>query len=84
MRSVYERRIAEASAINGKLLQGDAKLCIGKFGKAWKALFPYKSAEELAARTGYAVRSAAYQISGESELSARCLAALIVEITKRD
>ena len=83
MRTVYEERVAEATAIQRTIVQGNARLCSGgNFGKAWKGIFPYKAAEELAARTGKAVRTAAYEISGEREPSAKSLAALIVACTE--
>lgn len=84
MRSVYEQRRAEQSAIGRTLVQGAARLCSGNFGRCCKALWPVKTAEELAARTGSAVRTAAYEISGEREPSARAIAAVIVAITRRD
>lgn len=70
-------RIAEARETERKLLQGTAILCSSNFGKAWKGIFPRKSAEELAARVGCSVRTAAYELSGEHEPSARSLAALV-------
>lgn len=84
MRSVYEARVAEQTEIQRTIVQGTARLCSGKFGKAWKALFPVKAAEALAAATGMSVRAAAYELSGEREASARSIAAIIVEITKRE
>lgn len=83
MRSVYEARVAEARAIERTIVQGTARMCSGKFGRAWKGLYPTKSAEELAARVGCAVRTAAYEISGEREPSARSIAVLINEIVER-
>ena len=78
MRTVYEREIANARAIERTIVQGNARLCSGgNFGRAWKGIFPHKAAEELASRTGKAVRTAAYEISGEREPSAKSLAALI-------
>lgn len=51
------------------------------FGAAWKAIFPNKSAEHLAALVGCSVRAAAYQISGEKDPSAQAIAALILQVT---
>lgn len=81
MRSPYETRIAESTEIERKILRGDASFCRSKFGVAWTALYPIKSAEELAARVGCAVRTAAYEISGEHRPSAQSLLALMIEIT---
>ena len=84
MRSTYEERVAEAREIERTIVQGTARLCSGSaFGRACKGIWPFKTAEELASRAGCAVRTAAYEISGEREPSARSIAAIIVEITKR-
>ena len=83
MRSVYEERVAETRQIERRLVQGDARLCIGNFGRAWKGIFSAKAAEELAARVPCAVRTAAYEISGEREPSARSLAVLIDLVVPR-
>lgn len=77
MRTVYEREIAQAREIERKLLQGTATFCRHPFGAAWKGIFQLKAAEELAARTGCSVRAAAYQLTGESEPSARAIRALV-------
>ncbi|HEX5424877.1 MAG TPA: hypothetical protein VFW94_15120 [Candidatus Acidoferrales bacterium] len=82
MRSVYEARVAEASAIQSKLLQGTATLCSPAFGRVCKALWPRKTAENLAAQVGCSIRAAAYQISGEHEPSAKSIAAIVIAITK--
>ena len=84
MRSVYEERTAEARAIERAIVQGSARLCsLPAFGRACKGIWPLKTAENLAAAVGCAIRTAAYEISGEREPSARSVAAIIVEITKR-
>lgn len=81
MRSPYEARVAESREIERQILRGDANLCSSRFGIAWKSLFPIKPAEELAARVGCAVRTAAYEISGEHRPSAQSLLALMIEVT---
>ena len=73
MRSIYEERIAEARQIERNIVQKTARICSGNFGKCWKALFPIKAAEELAARRKCSVRTAAYEISGEHRVSAESL-----------
>ena len=83
MRTVYEREITEAAKIECAIVQGTARLCNSAFGRACKGIWPVKTAEELASRVGCAVRTAAYELSGEREPSARSIAVLIVEITKR-
>lgn len=83
MRSAYEERIAETTEIERQILRGNASLCSGRFGVAWKALYPIKPAEELAARVGCAVRTAAYEISGEHQPSAQAILALLDEVTPK-
>lgn len=81
MRSAYEARIAEQTEIERTIVQGDAVLCANNFGKAWKALFPFKASEELAFRAGMSKRAADYQISGEHDPSAQSILALIEAVT---
>jgi hypothetical protein len=83
MRTVYERELANAREIDRTLVQGTARLCSSNFGKCCKALWPHKTAEQLAAVVGCSVRAAAYEISGEREPSALSVAAIVVAITKR-
>lgn len=77
MRSVYEERVADARAIDSKLLRGDARICSSNFGKCWKALHPHKPAEALAAAIGCSVRTADYEISGQQHPSAQSIAVLV-------
>lgn len=84
MRSVYERRIAEATAIERQFRQGDDKIVSRKFGIVAKALWPFKTAAQLAAIAGTNERTAARWLSGEFEPPGVIIAAVIVEITKRD
>ena len=83
MSGILQERVADARAIERNIVQGTARICSSNFGKCCKALWPVKTAEQLAAITGCSVRTAAYQISGEHEPSARSVAAIVVEITKR-
>lgn len=83
MRSVYEERRGEATQIERTLVQGTARLCSSAFGRAAKGIWPHKTAEQLAAIVGCSVRAAAYELSGEREPSARSIAAIVNEITKR-
>lgn len=77
MRAVYEERIAEATETQRKIVQGAARLCSSNFGTVCKALWPYKTAENLAAAASCAVRTAAYEISGEREPSIRSFLAVV-------
>lgn len=81
MRSVYEERLAEASEIERTLVQGNARLCSPIFGNVCKAIWPVKPAEQLAARVGCSVRTAAYEISGERHPSAQSLLVVIAAMT---
>lgn len=80
MRTAYEESIAEANTIHRNLVHGTARICSGKFGKVCKTLWPFKTAEELAVRTGRSVRACAYEISGECEVSTRSLMAVVNEL----
>jgi|GEM_PF-3158839 len=80
MRGYCADRAAEAREIERSILRGTATICRPKFGRVCKALWPYKTAEELATRTKRSVRAAGYEISGEQEPSARSLVVLINEI----
>lgn len=81
MRTVYEEQLWNARKTERRILQGDAKICSPNFGKAWKAIYLHKPAEELAAQTGCTVRTAAYQLSGEHHPSAQSILALIAACT---
>jgi hypothetical protein len=81
MRTVYEREVANATKIERAIVQGDARMCRPAFGIVCKALWPIKTAEELAARVGCSVRTAGYELSGERDPSAQSLLAVIREIT---
>ena len=83
MRSNYEERVAESRAIERTIVQGNARLCSSIFGRVCKAIWPVKTAEQLAAAVGCSVRAAAYEISGEREPSARSIAVIVVKITNR-
>ena len=76
MRSTYEGRAFAQIETQRNIVQGDATICSSLFGRACKGMWPHKTAEELAALSGCSVRAAAYQISGESEPSARSIHAI--------
>jgi hypothetical protein len=84
MHGTLPNRIREAREIERTLAQGNARLCRSAFGIVCKALWPFKTAEELAALVGCAVRTASYEISGEREPSAKSLAVVFqIVATKR-
>lgn len=83
MRSVYEQRVAEATEIQRTIEQGVARLCSPNFGVVCKALWPIKTAEELASRVGCSIRAAAYEISGERDPSAQSVLVVFEQIVPR-
>jgi hypothetical protein len=83
LRSVYEEQVSAAAEIQRTFVQGTARLCNPAFGRVCKALWPLKTAEELASRAGCAVRTAAYEIAGERDPSARSILVVLTEITPR-
>lgn len=84
MEGSFIARVENARKIERTLVQGTARMCSPIFGKVCKAIWPTKTAEQLAAAVGCSVRAAAYEISGEREPSARSVAVIVVEITKRN
>jgi hypothetical protein len=84
MRSVYERQIAEATEIERQLCRGTDKIVSRKFGAVAKLLWPVKTANQLAVMAGTTERTAWRWLSGEYEPPAVIIAAVIVEITKRE
>jgi len=83
MRSVYEERISEARETERALMQGAARLCNPVFGRVCKAIWPIKTAENLAGEVGCSVRAAAYEISGERHPSAQSILVVIQAIVPR-
>jgi hypothetical protein len=77
MHGTLRSRVAEAREIERNILQGTATICRPAFGAACKGIWPEYTAESLAALAGCSVRSAAYQISGEQDPSARTIQAII-------
>lgn len=82
MHGTLRGRVEEAREIERRIVQGDARLCSSPFGRACKGLWPFKTAEELAARVGCSVRTAAYELAGDREPSGRSIAAVVAEISK--
>lgn len=60
------------------------KLSVRKFGPVAKLLWPHKTAAHLASIANTQVRTAERWLSGEYEPPAIVIAAVIVEITKRE
>lgn len=62
-------------------MQDSARSCSPVFGKVCKAIWPVKTAEQLAAAVGCSVRTAGYELSGERDPSAQSLFAVIQAMT---
>ena len=77
MRTVYERELVEATKIERAIVQGAARLCSPVFGNVCKAIWPGKTAEQLAAIIGCSVRTIGYELSGERHPSVQSLQAVI-------
>ena len=84
MRTVYETKIAEASEIERQIRQGTGKIVSRKFGAVARVIWPFKTAAQLAVIADTNERTAARWLSGEFEPPGIVIAAIIVEITKRD
>jgi hypothetical protein len=74
MHGTLPNALAAQRNIQRAIVQGDARLCRPAFGLFCKAYWPVKTAENLAAAIGCSVRSAAYQISGEHQVSGAAIA----------
>ncbi len=83
MESVYERHVAEARKIEGRLSSGQDKTVTSIFGAVARVIWPSKTAAHLAAISGRDERTAKRWLAGEFEPPGSVLAAVIVEITKR-
>ena len=84
MRTVYERQVAEQRAIQGHLAAGHDTIVTRKFGAVARVLWPFKTAANIAAIAGVEERTAKRWLSGEFEPPAIVIAAIIVEITRRN
>lgn len=84
MRTVYEREIENASKIEGRFRQGADKIVsAGQFARVAKALWPIKTAAQIASIAGRDERTAARWLSGEFEPPGIVIAAIVYEITAR-
>lgn len=78
-------RVDAARETERQIRQGTVKIVsAGKFGVVAKALWPLKTAAHLASIADSNERTAARWLSGEFEPPGIVLAAIMVEITKRD
>jgi hypothetical protein len=85
VRSSFGNPIAVATEIQGRFRQGpDRIVSAGRFAAVCKALWPIKTAAHIAAIAKRDERSAARWLSGEFEPPGIVIAAIILEITRRD
>jgi hypothetical protein len=84
MRTTFCNSNAVATEIGCQFRPGTDRLVSPPFTRVAKALWPFKTAAHLAAIAGKDERTAARWLSGESEPPAVVIAAIIIEITRRD
>jgi hypothetical protein len=85
MRTVYERELENSSKIEGRFRQGTDKIVsAGQFARVAKALWPIKTAAQIASIAGRDERTAARWLSGEFEPPGIVIAAIVYEITRRN
>lgn len=84
MRTVFGNPGAVAREIDGQFRQGTDKIVSRKFGAVAKVLWPHKTAAQLAVIADTNERTAARWLAGEFEPPGIVIAAVIVEITKRE
>lgn len=76
--------VASAGEIHRQECRAPTKLSVSKFGPVAKLIWPLKTAATLASIAGTNQRTAERWLSGEFDPPGVVIAALIVEITKRD
>lgn len=85
VRSSFGNPAVVATEIEGRFRQGTDKIVsAGQFGKVAKALWPFKTAAQLASIAGRDERTAARWLSGEFEPPGIIIAAIVLEITRRN
>ena len=85
MHGSLQGRVAEARETERRIRQGTDKIVsAGKFGIVAKALWPFKTAAHLGSIAGKDERTAARWLSGEFEPPGIVLAAIMLEITRRE
>lgn len=84
MRAVFGNPIATTNEMQGHFRPGQDKIVTRKFGSVAKVLWPEKTAAHVASIAGADERTAKRWLAGEFEPPAIVIAAVIVEITKRE
>lgn len=83
MRTVYEREIARASKIEGRIATGADIFVQSPVGPVCKVLWPSKTDVEVAIICGCDPRNARRYMSGEIAIPAVLLTAINVKLTAR-
>lgn len=83
MRTVYEREVANAAKIEGRIASGADGFVQSPVGPVCKALWPVKTDAEVATICGCDPRNARRYMSGEIPIPAILLTAINVKLTKR-
>lgn len=83
MRTVYEREIASASKIEGRIVSGTDRFVQSLVGPVCKVLWPDCTDAHVAAVCGCDPRSARRYMSGEIPIPSILLAAITVKIAER-
>lgn len=83
MRPVYEREIANAAKIEGRIASGADRIVQSLVGPVCKVLWPECTDAQVAVICGCDPRSARRYMSGEIPIPAILLAAINVKLTAR-
>ncbi len=84
MRTVYEREIANAAKIEGRIATGKDRFVQTPVGPVCRVIWPEKTDAHVAAICGCDPRNARRYMAGEIPIPAILLAAINVEITRRN
>ena len=84
MRSVYEREIASASKIEGRISAGTDGFVQSSVGPVCKVFWPVKTDAQVATICGCDPRNARRYMSGEIPIPSILVAAIVVELTRRN
>lgn len=84
MHGVFGNPEIVARELQGHFRPGEDKIVTRKFGAVARVLWPHKTAAHIAVIAGADERTAKRWLAGEFEPPAIVIAAVIVEITRRD
>ena len=83
MQSVYERQVAEATKIEGRISTGEDRFVQSPVGPVCKILWPGKTDAQIAVICNCDPRNARRYMSGEIPIPAILLAAINTKLTER-